>query len=285
MVGEVMRITLLNPGEMGTSVGAAAVSASVPVRWVSEGRGPDTRRRAQANGLTECATLADALDHSDAVISVCPPHAALAVAVSVAEQDFDGVFVDGNAVSPATMAEIGDVFQGTKVRLVDGGIIGPPAWKSGTTRLYLSGDGADAVAAVFPGSLLDARVVPGAVGAASTLKMVYAAWTKGSDALLLGVRAVAQANGVEDALLAEWNLSQVALIERSERAAAKNAFKAWRFEGEMHQIADTFRDAGMPEEFHRAAAEVYRRMAGYKDAESAPGIAEVAATIINGGKG
>jgi hypothetical protein len=41
--------------------------------------------------------------------------------------------------------------------------------------------------------------------AASALKMAYAAWTKGSAALILGVRALARAEGVEDSLLVlDW---------------------------------------------------------------------------------
>ncbi|MCK7519679.1 MAG: DUF1932 domain-containing protein [Ignavibacteriales bacterium] len=41
--------------------------------------------------------------------------------------------------------------------------------------------------------------------------------------------------------------------------------KAWRFEGEMHEIASTFEGAGLPDGFHEAAAEIYHRMAGFKD--------------------
>ena len=274
-----MRATILNPGEMGASVAAAAVSTGVTVYWVSAGRGSATRGRAEKAGLSEKSTLAEAVADSEVVLSVCPPHAAVDVARSVADLDFDGAYVDCNAVSPATAAEIGVVFQGTRTTLVDGGIIGPPAWKPGSTRLYLSGGEAQQVTALFAGSLLDARVVGSEIGAASALKMAYAAWTKGSDALLLGVRALASAQGVDAALLEEWSISQTTLPERSKSAAAKNAFKAWRFEGEMHEIADTFRDTGLPEEFHRGAAEIYRRMSDYKDAAQAPSVEEVAQTI------
>jgi len=279
-----VQVTVLNPGQMGTSVAAAAVAGGATVRWVSEGRGAATRQRAEQHGLTESPTLKAAIAESDLVLSVCPPHAALDVAQSVEALGFDGLFVDCNAVSPGTANRIASVFAGTSVRLVDGGIIGPPAWKAGTTRLYLSGDGAAEAGRVFEGTLLDARVIGSEIGAASALKMAYAAWTKGSDALLLGVRALASAQGVNDALLDEWRISQTTLPGRSESAAAKNSFKAWRFEGEMHEIADTFRDAGLPEGFHRAAADVYHRMSGYKDATEAPGVDDVAKAIIDGTK-
>ena len=42
--------------------------------------------------------------------------------------------------------------------------------------------------------------------------------------------------------------------------AAGTAPKAWRFVGEMEEIAATFAAQDLPDGFHLAAAEVYRRM-------------------------
>jgi hypothetical protein len=89
--------------------------------------------------------------------------------------------------------------------------------------------------------------------------MAFAAWTKGTSALLLAVRAVARAEGVEDTLLAEWRASLPQLPEQSVAAARSALAKGWRWVGEMTEIADTFTAAGLPDGFHRAAAEIYRR--------------------------
>nr|WP_255359875.1 DUF1932 domain-containing protein [Nocardia sp. BMG111209] len=94
---------------------------------------------------------------------------------------------------------------------------------------------------------------------ASALKISYAAWTKGSQALLLGVRELARAAQVEDVLLAEWELSQPDLAGRSARAAAAADAKGWRWIGEMEEIATTFAAHELPAGFHRAAAEIYRQ--------------------------
>ena len=85
---------------------------------------------------------------------------------------------------------------------MDGGIVGGPAWKCGAkgpdTRLYLSGDGAEAIAKLFRGTNLGAEVVPPPPGGvprggtdtgASAMKIAYASWTKGSAALLINVNA------------------------------------------------------------------------------------------------
>jgi hypothetical protein len=88
--------------------------------------------------------------------------------------------------------------------------------------------------------------------------MAYAAWTKGTAAMLLAIRELALAEQVEPPLLDEWRLSQPELIERSASAARSAERKGWRWVGEMEEIASTFASAGLPDGFHRAAAEVYR---------------------------
>ena len=277
------RVGILHPGQMGASVGAAARDAGNRVIWASEGRGDASRARARESALEDVGTVAALCDDAEVVISVCPPMAALDLARSVAEAAFDGVFVDANAVSPGTVARVGAVVEKGGATFVDGGIVGPPAHRAGTTRLYLSGGAAPDVAALFAGSALEAIAIDGGAGAASALKMAYAAWTKGCTALLMSIRALATAHGVEAALLTEWGRSQAGLEERSERAVAGNAFKAWRFEGEMREIASTFAGVGLPPGFHEAAAEVYARLAGYKDRDPAPSVEEVVATLLGAG--
>ena len=122
----------------------------------------------------------------------------------------------------------------------------------GTSRLYLSGDGAAEVAALFAGTSLEPAVVDGDVGAASALKMAYAAWTKGTAALLLAADETARAEGVEAALHAEWTRSQPELAGRLEHARRNATTKGWRWIAEMEEIAVTFAAAGQPDGFHRA---------------------------------
>ena len=273
-------IGLLHPGEMGATVGAAACENDVQVVWASSGRGPATRSRAEAAGLTNVETLSSLVERSRIIVSVCPPHAATDLALAVAGQGFSGVYVDANAVSPATVRDIQRIVEAGGASFVDGGIIGPPALTPGTTRLYLSGGESARVAACFRRGPLEACVLDGPPGAASALKMAYAAWTKGSAALLIAIRTLAINEGVDAALTGEWELSQAGLPARSASAVRSNARKAWRFSGEMEEIADTFGAAGLPDGFHRAAAEIYRRMTDYKDTAQAPSVEEAAARIL-----
>jgi 3-hydroxyisobutyrate dehydrogenase-like beta-hydroxyacid dehydrogenase len=245
------RVGLLHPGEMGAAVGAVLRGQGVRVVWASDDRGEATRERAEAGGLEDVGSPHE-VSGSDVVLSICPPHAAVDVARSLGP--FDGVYVDANAISPATARQVAETVRAAGGRFVDGGIVGSPPRKPGTTRLYLSGDDAPAIAALFAGSVLDAWVVSNA----SAVKMAYAAWTKGTAAMLLAIRELARSEGVEEALLAEWDLSQPELREWHERAARSAAAKGWRWVGEMEEIAASFEADGLPGGFHRAAAEVYR---------------------------
>ncbi len=272
-------IGVLHPGEMGVTVGASARAGGSRVLWASEGRSPQTRERAAAAGLDDAKTLGSLCAVSQVIVSVCPPHSALDLARDVAAQGFSGLYVDGNAVSPGTARGIGRIIEGAGATFVDGGIIGPPARARGTTRMYLSGAEALRGARLFAQGPLEAIVVDSGPGAASALKMAYAAYTKGTAALLVSIRALAIRAGVDQALLDEWALSQKDLGARSERAAGETARKAWRFTGEMAEIAATFDDAGLPDGFFRAAAEIYESLAGYKDAPGMPSVAEVAKAL------
>jgi 3-hydroxyisobutyrate dehydrogenase-like beta-hydroxyacid dehydrogenase len=244
-------VGLLHPGEMGSALGAALLAAGHDVLWASDGRSAETAERARRfEDAGDAATLAR---RADVILSVCPPHAAGEVMRSVSE--FEGVYVDANAVSPATARALA----AENPMFVDGGIIGPPPREAGTTRLYLSGPEAASVARLFDGTNVDARLLSTEIGDASALKMTYAAWSKGSAALLLAIRATARAEGVEDRLLSEWSLSVPGLEARSEAAVRSAEAKGWRWVGEMEEIAATFGAAGQPEGFHRAAAEIFRR--------------------------
>ncbi len=287
-------VGLLHPGDMGAAVGQCLAAAGHRVLWVPVGRSLTSAARAAAAGLT-AVPFGELVREADVIVSVCPPHAALEVARQAA--GFGGVYVDANAVSPATAREVAGIVAAGGASYVDGGIIGTPPVAPGFIRLYLSGARAGEVQRLFAGSEVDARVIGGGAGvadggaaagsgaaagggpvaaaadggalvAASAVKMAYASWTKGSAALLLAARALARADGVEQTLLAEWDISQPGLAARSERAAGSAAAKGWRWVAEMEEIAATMAAAGLPDGFHLAAAEIYRRAseAGVPDA-------------------
>jgi 3-hydroxyisobutyrate dehydrogenase-like beta-hydroxyacid dehydrogenase len=251
-------VGLLHPGEMGAAVGGCLVSIGHEVLWDPVGRSRATTGRALATELTGVG-FDRLIARSSVIFSICPPHAVLDVARQVAAAGYAGCYVDANAISPATAEQVSAVVTAVGATYVDGGIIGPPPEIPGHTRLYLSGPDANQVRPLFNRSRLDARIAEGPPYAASSVKMAYAAWTKGSSALLLAARALARASGVERTLLTEWSLSQPDLTAQSERSATSAAAKGWRWVGEMEEIAASMSAGGLPEGFHEAAAELFER--------------------------
>ncbi len=255
---------------MGATIGAAAVAAGHDVVWLAAGRSNESHERADAAGLVGVGTLPELVEQSEIVISVCPPSAAGQVAESVRALEFRGIYLDANAVSPQSARQICAGF----TEPVDGGIVGPPVNGPGTTRLYVSGEQACQIADLFVDSDLEVRLVEGDIGAASAVKMCFAAWTKGTSALLFAITALAEAEGITDSLTQEWMTSMPELLGRAEHSPSRVGPKAWRFAGEMEEIASTFAANELPAGFHLAAADVYERLASLKGTSDAS-LAEV----------
>jgi 3-hydroxyisobutyrate dehydrogenase-like beta-hydroxyacid dehydrogenase len=272
------KIGILHPGEMGISVAAAAQNGGHGVFWASEGRSPETRARAQDHGLMNTHSLGELCRMCTLIISVCPPHAAEQVAAQVLAHAYKGLYVDANAISPQLALRIGEAMTANGVAFVDGGIIGGPAWEANTTWLYLSGKQAGRVADCFAAGPLQAEVIGEEIGRASAVKMCYAAYTKGTTALLGATLAAAHRLGVREQLENQWRRDDPEFPEQASGRLRRSAAKAWRFAGEMEEIAATFKGAGLPEGFHKAAGEIYRRLAAFKG-QPAPSLEAVLKTL------
>ena len=262
MPHEPLTVALVQPGEMGAAIGGQLVANGHRVLYASEGRSPETQLRAMRAGILDVGTR-EGLRSASLVLSICPPHAALDVA-----REMTGIgtrYLDANAISPESAETVRSIVEAGRARYVDGGILGAPPGGAGRCALLLSGPDAEDLSETFRTNSLETKVLDGPITAASALKMVYASWTKGSLAMILATMAAARAYGVEDALRAEWAPGRPglpgddALLERLSRAGLNAARKGWRWAGEMEEIAATFGAAGLPDQFHLAAAEVYRR--------------------------
>lgn len=276
------KIGILHPGAMGVSIAASAQNTGYMVYWASEGRSSQTRARANTIHLQDVYSVAKLCDVCSVIFSVCLPNAGEAVANEILGYGFKGVYVDANAISPQRVTRMGQIMSDAGVEFVDGGIIGGPAWTPGRTWLYLAGKEALRVAAYFAAGPLETAVIGDSAGKASALKMCYAAYTKGTTALLSAILAVAEAQGVHEELATQWSRGDSDFADQTHRRVRGVTAKAWRFAGEMEEIAATFEDAGMPDGFHTAAAEVYRRMAGFKDAPEVPSLADVLTALLVG---
>ena len=274
------KVGIINPGAMGVSIAASALSSGHDVYWAKAGRSAESVRRAAEHALLAVETVAELCRTCDIILCVCPPHAAADVAETVIARDFAGLYCDGNAVAPQKARGIGQRLGSAGIDFVDGSIIGPPAWQAGTTRFYLSGPSARQIADLFSGSITDAIVIGDEIGKASALKMVFAAQTKGFTALISAIQAVAEKLAVRDELDREWSKRDPAAAAQKQNQVRAVTAKAWRFTGEMQEIAATFAQAGLSPGFFEAAHDVYQRMASFKDADELPPLEDVLAALL-----
>lgn len=275
-----MNIGFLHPGAMGISLAASAQNSGHRAHWVATGRSEATTARAAKHDLVSCESLGEMCEQCAAIVSICPPHAAADVAKQVIDAGFSGLFVDANAIAPQRAVAIGKRLNDAGIRFVDGGVVGGPAWSPGSTWLYLSGEDADEAASYFSAGPLETEVIATEIGKASALKMCYAANTKGSTALICGVLGAAEQLGVSDALMRHWSRNGSKAAEQHAQQACRVTAKAWRFAGEMEEIAATFESVGLPGGFHEAAADIYTRMAGFKESAEQPDLAAVLAALL-----
>jgi 3-hydroxyisobutyrate dehydrogenase-like beta-hydroxyacid dehydrogenase len=263
-------VGILHPGQMGISIAASAQNSGNEVFWASEGRSPATHERAQKYHLHDSHSLEKLCKTCSILICVCPPHAAEEVAKQVISQHYQGLYVDANAISPQRTLRIAQDLQNAGVLFVDGGIIGGPAWEPGRTWLYLSGEHAERAASCFSAGPLETQIIGDAIGKASAIKMCYAAYTKGTTALLTAILATAESLGIRADLENQWERNWSDFSEQTARRIKIGASRAWRFAGEMDEISATFLAAGLPGGFHAAAGDLYRRISQFKDDTTIP---------------
>jgi 3-hydroxyisobutyrate dehydrogenase-like beta-hydroxyacid dehydrogenase len=268
---------------MGTGVASTLASLGSRVVVALEGRSDRSRLRAERAGLEDVGSLGALVQASDLILSIVPPASAFDVAAELAREMIEAgttpVVIDANAISPARAAEVAAVISSGGGRYVDGGIVGGPPRDGGRTDLLVSGMGAAAIATELTTGGLVTTCIGDDPTAASALKMCYAAWTKVTSAHLIAIRALARSQGVDDALVELWRISQPALIERSNGLGAV-AGRAWRWVDEMDEIARSFADAGLPDGAAKAASSLYGRLVGLKDIDDPPPLDDLIAIVL-----
>lgn len=256
---DVQTVALLSPGDMGHSVGAVLVQHGLRVITCLAGRSERTQALAAEAGIVDVSTYNDLVAKADLLLSILVPAqagaAASRVVQAVVETGTSLVYADCNAIAPQTVRQIGRELTRVGVTFIDASIIGGPPRGGSGPRFYVSGPDTSAFEALGAYGL-DVTPLGDEIGHASAIKMCYAAWTKGTTALLAELVTAAQALGVLDHLTREFESSQPALVRRIQGLPAV-PIKSRRFVGEMLEIAKTFGALGLPPEVLSGAADMY----------------------------
>ncbi|MFD3821918.1 DUF1932 domain-containing protein [Streptomyces sp. NPDC058625] len=258
-------VGILHPGSMGAAVAACAATNATAILWCETGRSTASVERAAAFGLTPVTTLAELLDHSDIVISLCPPASAEDLARDVAGHRFAGVYVEANAINPERAQRIAGLLE-PDATVVDGGVVGSPPVRGKTPTLYLSGPVSAIVRieALFAGTAVRTAVLGTEVGKASALKLSYAAFQKTSRVLVALAVGMAREHGVDQELIKVASKRTDSYLSEPQYVA-KTAARAWRWGPELEEAADALAAAGLPPEMLRAAATTLARWHDARD--------------------
>ncbi len=256
-------VAVVAQGAMGAGIGARLVERGARVVTSLEGRSDDSVKRAKAAGMIHVSD--QDLARADYFLSVLPPSDALGLAERMAEliapSNHKPIYIDCNAVSPPTKVEIGHIITRAGSPFVDAGIIGgPPKAGYDGPSIYASGSEATKFAQLADFGLV-VRVIDGPVGAASAMKMSYAGITKGLTALGAMMILAAKRGGVADGLRAELERSQPSLLPWLQRSIPAMYAKAYRYVGEMEEIADYVGEDDSAREMFDAFADFYTRLA------------------------
>ncbi len=255
-------IAVLMPGDMGHAVGRVLAQNGHDVLTCLEGRSERTRDLSEAAGIRDGGDLDAVIKAAALVLSILPPASALGLAGDVAgamgRTGAKPVYVDCNAISPATANDIAAVITAAGAPFIDAGIIGmAPDGHGPGPRFYVSGSDTGPMQAL-DGEGFQVRAVGAGPGRASALKMCYAGLTKGTWTLHTAVLLAAEGYGLSQELRDEFEYSQAATYAQMQARIPRLPADSERWIGEMEEIARTFADAGVSPGFHEGAASIFR---------------------------
>jgi len=257
---ELRAVGLLSPGDMGHVVGQRLIVHEMPVLSCLKGRSERTRGLAAKAGIGDVPTYGDLVRDTDMILSVMVPgeavKAARRVADALRETGESTVYVDLNAIAPATGQEIDGVIRGAGSRYVDASIIGGPPRPGTNTKFYASGPDVEAFQALSDYGL-EVRPLGPEVGQGKGIKMVYGALTKELTAISTQLLMAAWQMGLYDALEALHEETQGVQRKRMANAVPNMPNRSRRWVSEMEEIAKTYEALGITGKMYEGAAEFY----------------------------
>jgi len=215
------------------------------------------------SGVVGCDTLAEALAGSDVIFSMVTASQALSAAQSAAAQFLDdSLFFDCNSCAPGTKNKSAAIITSAGGRYVDVAIMAPVHPKLHQTPVLISGSAATAAAELMARLDMSARIVPGDVGRASSIKMIRSIMVKGIEALVAECVLAGRRAGVDEEVLAslnatypgfDWQDRAAYMLERVMTHGVRRA-------EEMDEVAITVDDLGLDGRMARATAKWQRQI-------------------------
>lgn len=218
---------------------------------------PAMLQAAEAAGIICHASPGAALSGAGIAFCLVTADQALAAAEAAASTLPPGLlWLDGNSCAPGTKRRAAEVIEAAGGRYVDMAIMAPVHPRLHRTPILMAGPHAEAAQAAVAPLGMEPKIVGTCVGDASSIKMLRSVMIKGMEALTTECLLAARRAGVEEAVLAslqasdpgwDWTARGAYNLERMMVHGARRA-------AEMHEVAATLRELGLPDRMAAAAA-------------------------------
>ncbi|MDG2101020.1 MAG: DUF1932 domain-containing protein [Dehalococcoidales bacterium] len=259
-------VTLISPGEMGSPIAEYIISSGIKVISPLNNRSEETRKRSIKSGIQDSKTLIESMKQTDLIISILVPSEAENLCKEIANIskviDKEIYYADLNAISPKTVQNMRNILSNTKIKFIDGGIIGGPPISNKFPRIYVSGIHSK-VFMELNNLGMEVIDMSGDIGDASAIKMAYASITKGYSSLLIAAVTLAIKTNNFDAFMDELKFSQPKVFNDLKNLKSIPS-KAHRWIGEMTEISNTFIDNGVTGNFHKGSFDIYTKVSDSK---------------------
>ncbi|KAI5210613.1 6-phosphogluconate dehydrogenase C-terminal domain-like protein [Aureobasidium subglaciale] len=230
----------------------------------------NTHARAKSASIELVSTDEELAAASDYIISIVPPRDAMATAErilgasraeSFSKRDVPLYYMDMNAASPKLIRTMSELFEtaGNSIRFIDGAVIGSApsliaeatdssnleSWKRPSFPMSGPYQLADAErSGAHLASVLEARHISDQIGAASGLKMSFAALTKGFTGLAIQSFTTAHRLGVLPELQKHLQQYSPKTFDLANASMPRMPPKAYRWVREMEEIGATLAEDG-----------------------------------------
>ena len=265
-----MRIAFIGLGEAagafitGWGADRAGDIAAFDIKTTKPEIADEILKRAKTFGIAHCETLQDAVSIADIVFSTVTADQAIMAARAAAPLMKRGAyFLDMNSCAPSSKQVSAGIMADHNLRYVDVAVMEPVYPKQLDVPLLISGDWSHDVSDLLSTLSLKFRIIEGAVGRASSIKMVRSIMVKGLEALTAECALAAYAADVVDEVFPSLRDGhpKIDVQQRATYNFERSMTHGVRRAAEMVEVAKMVADLGLPNDLSRGSAHWQRMIA------------------------
>jgi 3-hydroxyisobutyrate dehydrogenase-like beta-hydroxyacid dehydrogenase len=248
-------VAVLGLGEAGEAFARGLLAEGILVR----GYDPAL---AAPEGVTDCASEAEAVTGADLVLSMNSSSAAVeALSNGIRSVGRGAVWADLNTASPGTKRKLAALAAERSVPFTDIAIMAPVPPRGLRTPLLASGEAAERAASLLRGVGASVDVLTGPAGMAASRKLLRSVFFKGLAAAVVEALEAASAAGCEDWLrdniVDELDRADSSTVDRLVRGSHRHAV---RRTAEMAAATQMLTELGVPPSIAAASRDLLARL-------------------------